>query len=97
MKRFVLPAILTLTGCQTCPVPDPIYRTVEVQTPIAVSCVPHNLSASPTYSDTEAALKAAPDGAARYKLKIEAGRQKDARLAELEPVIAGCRGGGDVR
>lgn len=91
MKFALLPVALVLTGCAT--TQEPTVRTVYVDRPVALECVPANLDPAPTYPDTNEALKQAPDAADRYAL-IAAGRLlRDARLAELEPVILTCRSG----
>lgn len=83
-------AFVTL-GASMCATPTPRVVTQEVQVPVAVSCVPANLRAAPDYPDTDDALKAAP-GAADRMLMLGAGRQlRSQRLAELEPVVHGCR------
>lgn len=89
MRRLALIPILALAACGGTPKPD--VRTVEVKVPVAVKCVPEGLKAAPAYPDTDMALKAAPGAADRYQL-LAAGRLlRSQRLAEVEPVIAGCR------
>lgn len=70
---------------------EPEIRIVEVPVAVPVSCVPKNFPAKPDMPDSDEALKAAPDAAARYGL-IAAGRVlRIQREAEVEPVLAGCR------
>jgi len=84
-------AALALTGCAG-KTPEPVVRTVFVDRPVAVQCVPAALDGAPNYPDTPEALKQAADAAERYAL-IAAGRMlRDARLGELEPIILICRG-----
>lgn len=84
-------AALLLAGCGH--QREPIVKTVYVDRPVAVQCVPTSLDTPPSYPDSNAALKQAADAAERYAL-IAAGRLlRDARLAELEPVIVNCRSG----
>ncbi len=85
-------AALLLAGCAGRPAlrPEVEIRTVEVAVPVALGCVPANMAAPSAYPDTDPALRAAADAAERYQL-LFAGRQlRNARLAEVEPVIAGC-------
>lgn len=93
MKALILLA-LPLAACATKPIerPQPIVVTKEVVVPgPPVACVPKNVGAAPSYPDTDQALRAAPDAAARYQL-LGAGRPlREARLREIEPVIASCR------
>jgi hypothetical protein len=84
-------AAQTLCACSAAPKGTPAIRIVEAKTPVAVSCVPKGLAGPPTYPDTAEALKEAPGAAERYQL-LAAGRLlRDQRLAEVEPVISGCR------
>lgn len=81
--------ILFLAACGSTPKPD--IRTVEVNVPVAVKCIPAGLRLAPTYPDTDAALKAAPGPGELLQL-LAAGRLLRAqRLAELEPVVEACR------
>jgi len=83
---------LLVTACATTrPDPEPIIKTVEVVVPgPPVPCVPKELGPAPSYVDSDEALKAARDAAERYQL-VYAGRlQRQARLGEIEPVVAAC-------
>lgn len=82
---------LATAACETPQPPEPEVRIVEVQVPVARSCVPENLSPAPAYVDTVDALRAAADAAARFLLLAAGREQRVARLAEIEPVVAGCR------
>lgn len=89
---FILAGALLLAGCGTTVQerPQPIVTTVEVAVPVSSPCVPAKLGPKPDYPDTDAALRAAFDAAERYQL-LAAGRPlREARLNELEPVVAGC-------
>lgn len=79
-----------LTGCGTTR-PEPEVRTVEVLVPQPVTCVPANLPRKPEFSVTSAVLAAAPDAAARLLLAVAGMLERDVRLAQVEPVVAGCR------
>ena len=87
---YLLLAVITLPACTTTrPEPRVVIQTVD--RPVAVSCVPAELGGPPDYPDSDSALRAAVDGAARYAL-VSAGRLlRMARQAETESVIAGCR------
>jgi hypothetical protein len=88
---LIAAAALSLAACASTQAPEPIVRTVEVKIPVAVSCVPKDLRDPPGYVDGDAALKAAAGPEDRYQL-LGAGRiQRKQRLAELEPIIKGCR------
>ncbi len=79
---------LTLAGCAHG------ENRVQIQTvkvPVPVACVSDSFPATPSYPDTDDALRAAVDAAERYRL-IAVGRLlRDARLGELEPAVAACR------
>jgi hypothetical protein len=87
---------LLLGACaSTPPLPEPQLRTIYVETPLMVACIPDTLEAAPDYPDTDERLRAAPDAAVRYQL-LFAGRQlRVARLNEVEPVIETCRQAGE--
>jgi hypothetical protein len=80
--------ILLLSACATTKPPPPPKVVIK---PIAVSCVPKDFPDAPSYPDTDAGLKAAPDGPSRF-LMLGAGRVlRDQRLKETEAVIKACR------
>lgn len=86
MKRLL--PLLLLTACATT---EPRIEVREVKVPVALPCVSDRVSDPPVYPDTDEALKAAPDAAARFSL-LAAGRVlRNQRLRELEPVIKVCR------
>jgi hypothetical protein len=79
------------TACATKAPPEPVIRTVEVKVPVPVACVPKALGDPTIYVDTDAALKSAAGPEDRFQL-LAAGRiQRNQRLAQVEPVIKGCR------
>lgn len=96
MKRYI-PTIITaflLAGCGSDHVNSASAEPIVVQVPVAVAvdapCVPDTLKEAPTYVDSDKALTGAADAAERYQL-LWAGRgQKNSRLNELEPIVAGC-------
>jgi len=78
--RCLLVAIaIALASCATAPTVQ--IRTVEVQVPVAVPC-PVSLP-DPAYSDTDAALLAAPNIFERVKLLL-AGREERAAQDQME-------------
>jgi hypothetical protein len=85
----ILAATVLLSACAG--KPEPVIRTVTVNVPVAVDCVPATLGAAPAYPDTDEALRAAPDAAERYRLLFLGRLLRDARLGEVEPVIQSCR------
>jgi len=85
---LALGALFTLGACGA--TVDEI-RTIRVNVPVAVSCVPATLGEAPLYPDTVEALRAAEDAAERYLLVFAGRSLREARLNELEPVVAGCR------
>ena len=92
MRLFIaLPAIALLSACGGVKsTPEPIIVPQEVVVPVAIGCVPANMSAPPVYPDTDDALKAAIDAAERYQLLYAGRKVRVARLSEIEPVIATC-------
>lgn len=83
-------AALLLTACVSTP-PEPEIRTVTVVVPTAVSCVPANLPPAPQYRVTVGDIIGAADAAERYRLTAAGFQEREARLSEVEPVIALCR------
>ena len=79
MRALLLIPMLALASCATAPTVQ--IRTVEVQVPVAVPC-PVSLP-DPTYSDTDAALLAAPNIFERVKLLL-AGREERAAQDQME-------------
>lgn len=92
MKRLfpLIAATVLLAGCAA---REPVVRTVTVNVPVAIECVPVTLGAAPDYPDTDEALRAAPDAAERYRLLFLGRLLRDARLGEVESVILSCREG----
>jgi hypothetical protein len=85
----VLAVSLNISACAGAPKPPPPPKVVIK--PVPVSCVPKGFPEAPTYPDTDAGLKAAPDGPSRF-LMLGAGRVlRDQRLKETEAVIKACR------
>lgn len=91
MRLATLLPLIVLAGCATTSDREPVVRTVTVNKPVAVSCIPAALPTAPEYPDTDTALLDAPDAAERYRL-VAAGRLlRNQRLAELESVFNSCR------
>lgn len=92
MNRLILiaGACLALGACATT-APEPIIKTVYVNVPVAVACVPEMLSGPPEYVDTDEALLTAAGPENRFSL-LAAGRiQRIQRQAKTEPVLQACR------
>jgi hypothetical protein len=70
--------------------PEPIVVPIEASVPIAGACVPDTLGDKPVYLDTKEKLTAAADAAERLQLLYAGRAQRQARLNEIEPIIAGC-------
>jgi len=95
MNRLVLAVVLSAftAGCggtQQLARPEPITVVQEVVVPVAIGCVPAGLTPAPGFSDTDADLRAAVDAARRFQLLIAGRAERNARLHELEVVVAGC-------
>ncbi len=89
MTRLVLLALLALTACASAP-PRVEVRTVTVQVPVPVPCVVD--VPDPVYSDTDEALRNAPNHFERVKL-ILAGRIERAAHDNVETAArAACNG-----
>jgi len=89
---YLIPLLSILTACGAAvPArPEPIVVPQIVKVPVAAPCVPKTLAGPPEYVDTKAKLKAAADAAERMQLLYGGRAQREARLNEIEPVIAGC-------
>lgn len=88
MQALVL--LFLLCGCAG-QVPPPIIKTVTVNVPVAVSCVPKETPPPGVYPDTAAALLAALDPMGRLRLLEEGWGLRDDRLTLLERLLANCR------
>lgn len=89
MTRFALLALLALGACATTPRIE--TRTIEVKVPVPVPCtvdVP-----PPVYSDTDAALRNAPDHFERVKLILAGRIERDAYTQVTIAALQGCNGG----
>ncbi|AOR76550.1 hypothetical protein [Novosphingobium resinovorum] len=91
MKPIAIFIPLALAACTTAPAPPETVRTVEVKVPVRQACVPTTLGGAPDYPDDDAALRKAPDAAARYKLLYAGRKLRIPREQELETVVAGCK------
>ncbi len=86
MRAYLtIPAALLLAGCVT---PG---QTITVKVPTPVPCVSRDLPPPPTYPDTPAALKAAPDQAEFTRLLAAGWPLRVARLQALEGALTICR------
>lgn len=84
-------ACLSLAACGSVEKPPPDIKTVRVEVPVPVSCVPEGLPAKPDFKVTREDLRKAPDLVTRYQLAVGGFLERDQRLAEVEPTIAACR------
>lgn len=94
MKRTTFVAVFAahlVAACGTTPDPEIEIQTREVLVPVALSCVPASLPAAPAYTVSKADVAAAPTPEVRLQLLAVYALERTARLAEVEPVIAGCR------
>jgi hypothetical protein len=82
---LTIPAALLLAGCVT---PG---QTITVKVPTPVPCVSRDLPPPPTYPDTPAALKAAPDQAEFLRLLAAGWPLRVARGEALENALTICR------
>jgi len=91
-KLLIIPLLSVLAACGTTGQvrPEPIVVPQIVKVPIAAPCVPKSLGEPPVYVDTKDKLRAAADAAERMQLLYGGRAQREARLNEIEPVIAGC-------
>ena len=81
--------LLTAGSCAT--TREPEVRIVEVQVPVPTACVPKALGPTPSYPNTDAAIRASAGPGDLLQL-LAAGRLlRSQRLAETEPVITTCR------
>jgi hypothetical protein len=88
MKRLVLIlAALALAGCGH----RPVAQVIEVKVPVPVPCVSKDLPPPPTYTDTLAALQAAPDPGEFTRLLAGNWPVRNARLEALEAAVDACR------
>ena len=87
--RIAAAAIL-LAGCAA-QEPQRIVVTQQVKVPVPIECVPDGVGGPPIYSDTDAAIIAAPDDAALIYLFWTGRVERDLRLAIIETVVEGCR------
>ena len=84
-RAALILSALALAGCAT------TGETITVKVPVPVSCVSDQLPPPPTYPDTLAALKAAPDQAEFTRLLAAGWPLRTARLEALEAAVEACR------
>lgn len=70
--------------------PEAARQLSTTKIPVAVACVTEP-GPPPRLPDTKAALAGAPDIAERVKLLLAGRALRNARIAELEASVAGCR------
>lgn len=95
MKPAALALLIALavSACATRPEPrpDPVVSVQYVDRPVAVPCVSTSIGDPPTYSDSDDALRAAPDAAERYRLVALGRVERTGRLEVLEAALSVCR------
>lgn len=89
---FLVPALGLLAACggKVESAPPPVLVPVEVAVPIAGGCVPDATTPPPEYIDSDSVLRGAVDAAERYQLVLAGRAQRNARLNEIEPIVASC-------
>lgn len=87
--KWIWPFCLLISACQS--VPE--VRVEYVQVPVGVACIPRSIADEPEYSDSDEALRAAEDAAARFLILITGREERKARAALVEPAVASplCR------
>lgn len=92
MRAIILALGCLTAACASPAPPEPIIRTVEVQVPVPVSCIPADADlTAPDYPDTDTALLEAPDAAARYRLLYAGRGLREAFEVELVAILEACR------
>lgn len=90
--RWPLPGLAfatVLAGCGHV-APEPAVRIVEKTVPTPTPCVSDKTPPAPKYTATWDDLKTMTPGE-RYAQAVAGFKERDQRLAEIEPIIAGCR------
>lgn len=82
---------ITLCACQTTGDLTPRVETKTVLVPTPIACKP-TLPAEPSYPDTDAALKAAPDLFVKVQLMVAGRLLRIARLQVVNAALRGCEG-----
>ena len=86
---FAAIAGVVLAGCGT--TGEPVVKTVSVDAPTPVSCVPADTPRGSAPSLSAAQLLAASDAAARYQLLAEFWTSASPDLAMLAGIVEACR------
>ena len=90
IAALALAFLLAACGAHPRSTPEPIVVVQQVAVPVVGACVPKGLGPAPEYVDSDAALIAAKEGPVRFQLLVQGRAQRDGRLREVEPIIAGC-------
>lgn len=90
MKRAIIAAALLLAGCQT--PAEPEVRTVRVNVPVPVSCVPSDARIEPEFRVSRGDVATAYDAAERLRLSAAGFLEREAYITEQLPVLRGCKG-----
>lgn len=88
-RRSVAALLLcgSLAACAT--TREPPIRIVETKVEVAKPCVPPDVPPPPARYADENAAELTPED--RYLAVAQANQERKARLARVEPIIAGCR------
>ena len=87
-------AALLVASCATKGEPEAKIVPLEVDKPVAASCVPATLAIDPPPYQTMKAQLAAAHGAARYQMALGFVIALFDRAMQVEPVISSCRAAG---
>jgi hypothetical protein len=87
---LIIAAAALLAACGSTARPEPEIRTVEVKTPVAVSCVPKGLPRPPEGLETRESLAAVSTPEERLQRLGADWLRRVARAELVEPVIAIC-------
>jgi len=83
-------AVTLVAACASTPA-EPIIRTIEVQVPVATTCVPANAQVEPNFRVNREDIVAASDASERLRLLGAGFLERDAWIAEARVVLRGCK------
>lgn len=83
-------AVTLLVGCAST-LPEPEIRTVTVNVPVPVSCVPANANVEPNFKVSKASVETAPSPEERYRRAAAGFLEREAWVTEAVAVLRGCR------
>ena len=92
MKRAAIFCVgLALAACGSNMKPTPEIRTVTVNVPVPVTCVPASANTAPDFKVSLSAFRAAPTPEERYRLAAAGFLEREAWAQEAVAVLRGCR------